>query len=146
MSHTPHRFNVRVVVFDESDIYEVLRQLQNTAKTMDLAATDTAIMSMKYSRAARISITPREAFNEIFELKPLEPMMFHLTCMFQDREELLELLKDTKKFVENKMKDPGFRLGTSGDVPSLRHSAPFGAWVLTAIEVEPPRHWVFSQL
>ncbi|MDH6536917.1 hypothetical protein [Aurantimicrobium minutum] len=143
MIDTPHRFTVRLIVFDEADIHESLKQLGITAKTMDLEAGDSAIVQMKYPRAARITISPDTTSESHFAAKPLAPLMYNLTCMFHTREELIDLLKDTSKFVRNNIQQSGFFPGVSGDVPSLRHGAPFGAWILTQIEVEPPRHRLF---
>lgn len=136
----PLRFTTRVVVFDESDIFEALKQLAVAAKTMDLGLEDSAVIPMKYSRAARIHITEQHSPN-IF--KQLQPLMFNLTCNFNDRAELNELLKDTPKFVRMKLDQYEFEAGLQGDVPSMKNSAPFGVWILTRIEAEPPSHILF---
>lgn len=143
MIDSQHRFTVRVIVFDEADIHESLKQLAITAKTMDLEDGDSAIVQMKYPRAARISISSHTSFESNVAAKPLSPLMYNLTCMFHTREELIDLLKDTSKFVRNNIQQSGFFPGVSGDVPSLQHGAPFGIWILTQIEVEPPRHRLF---
>lgn len=136
------RFTVRVIVFEKSDVFDALDQLIETAKTMDLDVSSSAVMRMRYPRAARVEITPHaNPFPK--PVKHLMPLMFHLTCMFSSRGELQELLEHTKQFVDIRTKEHGFEAGLSGDVPGS--SAPYGVWELTSLEAAQPRSSLFRK-
>lgn len=140
MNNSFERFTVRVIVFDKSDVFDALDQLIQTAKTMDLDDGSSAVMRMRYPRAARVEITPHtNPFSR--PVKHLLPLMFHLTCMFSSRAELQELLEHTKQFFDMRAKQHGFEAGLNGDVPG--NSAPYGVWELTSIEVAQPRSSLF---
>ena len=140
MNSSFERFTVRVIVFEKSDVFDALDQLIQSAKTMDLDVGSSAVMRMRYPRAARVEISPHtNPFPK--PVKHLEPLMFHLTCMFSNRGELQELLEHTKQFVDMRTKEEGFKAGISGDVPG--NSAPYGVWELTNIEAAQPRSFLF---
>lgn len=139
------RLTVRFFVFDQDDIFNGLKSMSRALKSADLEIGDSAVISMTLNRAARMSVTDHHDHSSIAVVH-LEPLMFHLTTMFESREELMELLKDTHAFVRSRMKSDGFIAGTWGDVPSMVNSAPSGVWELTRVEVQEPRSSLFQHL
>jgi hypothetical protein len=146
MGYAEHRFDVRFIVFSPEDVHAGLKMIENQLKSADIDFGDSGIVSLKYERAARWTVSPFDKESGLPLDYPkkdphLEPLMFNLTCTFVDRAFLREALGGVHRFFDMQLNGEPLREGLRGDVPDFQASAPCGEWQLTRVRLEPPQFY-----